>query len=429
MKEVEFAFCMKQFKPAIIALATLVAVVIGWTGWHCIHEKGRNIDFALAAATAPAKTSPALFAKKINVKDKMAHPYWGNCNKCHITVDAGKPVSKVMAGAPISVKDKMPHKYWGNCLLCHKVIGGLHPKKKTARARAAAANRLTTRSLGLKTRTVTGAMMREFGLITEDGVFVLEVAPNSIAAIAGIQKGDEIIRAGKTRVETTNSFEAVLNQAKPGSNLKINIYRGKKKKNLFVKIPKNLSGDLIPAAVTGPMTQNRVETLAEQLGVPKTQQDVTRALNRQKQTQAAANLNFGKVAVAASGPGLDYQVSHQFGASPYLIIFDPSQNSYRVVANPNANDATGRGIQTGQYVVDQGASSAVAGTFSLDALHTLNDLRVNAYSGVVGPVRDVLSIYMAGGLAPINSARSLQAARSGGNTDPGAGSRNVVPIY
>jgi len=429
MKEVEFAFCMKQFKPAIIVLAILVAVVIGWTGWHCVQERGRSIDFALAAATSPAKTSPAPFAKKINVKDKMVHPYWGNCNKCHITVDAGRPVSKVMAGAPISIKDKMPHKYWGNCLLCHKVTDGLQPKKKNAYARAAAANRLTARSLGLKTRTVTGAMMRDFGLITEDGVFVLEVAPNSIAAIAGIQKGDEIIRAGKTRVETTNSFEAVLNQTKPGGNLKINIYRGKKQRNLFVKIPKNLSGDLTPAAVTGPMTQNRVETLAEQLGVPKTQQDVTRALRRQKQAQAAANLNFGKVAVAASGPGLDYQVSHQFGASPYLIIFDPSLNSYRVVANPNANDATGRGIQTGQYVVDQGASSAVAGSFSQNALHTLNDLRVNAYSGVVGPVRDALSIYMAGGLVPTNTAQSLQATRPGGNTNPGAGSRNVVLIY
>ena len=468
MKEVELAFCMKQFKPAIVVLAILVAVVIGWTGWHCVPKKARNIDFALAAATAPAKTSPAPFAKKINVKDKMAHPYWGNCNKCHITVDAGKPVSRVMASAPISIKDKMPHKYWGNCLMCHKVIDGLQP----GQVRAAAANMLTAGSLGLKTQTVTGAMMRDFGLTTEDGVFVLEVAPNSIAAIAGIQKGDEIIRAGKTRVETTNSFEAVLNQTKPGGNLKINIYRGKKQKNLFVKIPKNLSGDLTPAAVTAPMTQNQVETLAEQLGVPKTQQDVTRALRmqdqaqattpaaatapmtqnqvetlaeqlgvpktqqdvtralaRQKQAQAAANLNFGKVAVAASGPGLDYQVSHQFGASPYLIIFDPSLNSYRVVANPNANDATDRGIQTGQYVVDQGASSAVAGTFSLNALHTLNDLRVNAYSGVVGPVRDAISIYMAGGLAPANTAQSLQAARSGGNTSSGAGSRSVVPIY
>ena len=163
------------------------------------------------------------------------------------------------------------------------------------------------------------------------------------------------------------------------------------------------------------------------MGVPKTQQDVARALQQQKQAGTAANFNYGKVVVAASGPGIDYQVSNRFGASPYLIVFDPSLNSYRVVANPNANDATGRGVQTGQYAVDLGATGVIAGNFSQNALHTLNSLRVNTYASVVGPVRDALSAYAAGTLTPTNTG--LQLARPRQAPSPGGGTGKVVTIY
>ncbi len=419
MREAEYRFCMKQFGPAIAGLAVLVVVVLGWSAWQCTRGKGRPLEFLLAAATAPG-------AKRIDVRDKIAHPYWGNCNKCHVTVGAGKPVSKVMASVPISIKDRMPHKYWGNCLLCHQVTDGF---QKPLQARTAALKRVTAQSLGLKIQTVTGAMMREFGLAEGEGTLVLEVAPDSIAAKAGMRKGDEIVRAGKVEVESAKAFEEALNKVKPGSKVKINIYRGKKSRNLIARIPENFSGGVNRAAATIPMTRNQVETLAGQFGVPNTQQAVPQTLGMGKHRQMAANLNYGKVAVAAVGPGLDYQVSPYFGVSPYFVVYDPGQNTYRVVANPNANDATGMGVQTGQYVVDLRASNVVAGTFGQNALHTLRTLRVNVFSGVTGSVRDVLSFYMAGKLAPSTTDPNLRVARPGRNTSPGGGSQNFQPIY
>ena len=392
MKNVEYTFCMSQFKPAIAALAVLIVVVIGWTVWHCSRERTMRGNLSLAAVTQPT-------APPIAVKDKMLHPYWGNCNKCHVTTGAGKPISKVMAAAPISIKNKMTHQYWGNCLLCHKVVDGFQPGRTHRRAMAAAANMLNARSIGLKVKAVTGAVMRKFGLSNEDGLLILEVAPGSAAAQAGLMDGDEILRAGKTRLDTANDFDAALNRTKPGKDIKLNIYRGKQQRNLFLRIPKGLAR----AAATTPMTQNQIETLAEQLGVPKTQADVTRALRRQKQTRAVANVSTGKVVVASSGPGLDYPVAGRFGASPYLILYDTSLNSYRVTANPNVNDATGRGVQTGQYAVDMGACCIVAGNFSQNALHTLDALRVNAYGGFVGSVRDALAAFVAGSLTPTNT--------------------------
>lgn len=423
---------MKNFKAAIAGLALLIAVVLGWTGWHCAQKRSRTLDLSFAAGARPAAATHKPKAPPILVKDKMSHKYWGNCSKCHVTANAGKPISKVMTGPPISVKDKMPHEYWGNCLLCHKVTDGLKPQQKAARAKAAAMNRLTARSLGLKLQTVTAAMLKKFGLANEDGVLVLEVAAGSIAERSGLRKGDEIIRAAKTRTETRADFISALGRVKPGNPLKIKIYRGKKSRNLFMKIPKTADRGLAPAAAAAPMTQNQIETRAEQLGVPKTQRAVTRALQKQKAGKAAANLYYGKVAVAAMGPGLGYRVAHRFGASPYFIVFDPQQNSSTVAPNPNANDATGRGRQTGHYMVDLGASSVVAGDFSRNARNTLHTLRINAYAGVTGAVRDALGAYLSGKFRPLNTSpnpagavRPQAGARAGGKAAQG----QTVAIY
>ena len=432
MQEIEYRFCMKQFKPAIVVLSGLVIIVLAWSGWNASQRRVRALHLSLAAASVPAAAfAPAAFAptttkppaKKINVKDKMLHPYWGNCNKCHITVDAGKPVSNVMASVPISVKDKMVHKFWGNCLLCHKVVDGFQPDLKPLTAKAAALTRLSALSVGLKIQSVTGATMRKLGLVSEDGALVLEVAPGSIAASAGIQKGDEIIRVGNARIDSVNTFEAALNGFKPGNNVKLNIYHGKKSRNIFLRIPDNFSGDINPAAAAVPLPQSRVQPLAGQFGVPNRRQYTV-------QGRVGVNLNYGKVAVAAEGPGLGYGISRLFGVSPYFIIYDPAQNTYKVAANPNANDATGRGIQTGQYVVDLGVNNVIAGNFGPRALQTLRTLRINVFPGATGTVRDVLSSYRAGNLAAMTSDPTLRAALPGGsNTSPGTGGQRVQPIY
>jgi predicted Fe-Mo cluster-binding NifX family protein len=480
MKTVEHEFCMKQFKVGIAALAVLIVFVVAWTGWHCVHGPGGGRGSLLLAAATPT-------APPIRVKDKMLHPYWGNCSGCHITVDAGKPVSKVMAGPPIAVKDKMLHEYWGNCLMCHKVMDGFQAGNKTAQApaKAAALTRVTAQTLGFQVKAVNGAMMRQLGLPNEDGVLVLEVTSASPAAQSGLAKGDEIITVDKVRVETLNDFQTALAGVKPGTRLKLTIYRGKKKRNLFIQLPDSLPTDAKAAAATAPMTQNQVETLAEQLGVPKTQQDVARALQQQNQnrlaaatapmtqnqvetlaeqlgvpktqqdvaralqqqqnqnrvaaatapmtqnqvetlaeqlgvpktqqdvaralqqqqnqnkaTTPAAFLNNGKVAVACMGPGLHYGVASQFGSSPYFVVLDSVPNSYRVVPNPYYNSTVSQDIQTGQFMVDLGARSVIAGNFSPDAMRTLSSMQVTAYPGVTGSARNAISAYMAGQLNP-----------------------------
>ena len=413
---VEYEFCMKQFKPAIAGLAILLVLVLGWSIWDC-SRRPQSMDFTLlAAATKPP-------AKTINVKDKMVHPYWGNCNKCHITVGNGKPVSQVMAGVPISIKDKMTHEYWGNCLLCHKVIDGFQAPKK-GRAIAVALNRFTAQTLGLKIQSVTAAAMQKFGLPNEDGVLVLEVVPDSVADRDGLKQGDEIIRVGKVRLDTTKDFDTALQAFKPGDKVKMSIYRGKKKRKLFVRLPENLPGAIAAAPAT---PKHAGALMAEQPGAPKPRQDVVQAI--QGHVANYPNLNYGKLAVAATGPGLGYSVSSHFGSSPYFIIFDPAQNSHSVVANPNANDETGKGVQTGQYMVDLGVNNVVAGSFNQSALNTLHTLRVNVFSGVTGLVQQVIGIYLTGKLIPSSTITGLQLAAPVKQPQPVSGSPNVQVVY
>ena len=162
------------------------------------------------------------------------------------------------------------------------------------------------------------------------------------------------------------------------------------------------------------MTQNQVETLAEQLGVPKTQQAVTQALQQQKNQArpAAANVYYGKVAVASTGPGPGYMVAPLFGANRYFIVIDPAANTYSVVNNPAASGMANSDILAGQSMVDLGVSQVVAGSFTPSAQQTLRNLRITVYPGVAGSVQDVIGAYMAGSLVPGNTA---PAAMPGGS--------------
>ncbi len=433
-KKVEYEFCMNKFKPLIAALTLMLVIVLLWSGYHCTSGS-RLHGFNQIAAAKP-------MGPPIKVRDKMLHPYWGNCNKCHITTNAGKPVSQVMAGPPVAVNDKMLHEYWGNCMLCHTVTGGFQPKKtaiaKRGQAQPAAFKRLTAQSIGVKLQTVTAAMMAKFGLANKDGVIVLSVVSGSKADIAGLKNGDEITVVGNKRIEDVTDFETEISKAKPGSKVRLKIYRGNRGRNLFVRMDKTSGQKAMKAvaaptnqnrierradlaeqnrgaataprqdnrvdrqkmrAIAAPMTQNKIETLAEQFGVPKTEKAVTDALRRQKNQPVAGNY-FGKVAVASSGPGFEYQVSPVFGNSPYFIVYDPATRLGKVIINPNANDLTGRDVQTGQYMVDLGVSNVIAGEFSQNAASTLHTLRVNAYSGLTGSVSDTLKAYSAGRLVP-----------------------------
>lgn len=407
MKQVEQDFCMRQFKPAIAVMAVLVVIIVGWTLWRVcpgslvadgrpqMQGAGPGMGMGMNAIIPAALKKPT--APPVDVNDKMLHADWGNCNKCHVTTGAGKPVSKVMAGAPVTISQPSPHKYWGNCMLCHKVLDGFQPNgvwveapkgRGPAQAQAAALQWFTAQSLGVSVQPVTQAMMQKFGLPEDNALLVLDVAPGSVADKAGLAAGDEILRVGRASTKSFEEFESALNAAGPGADLKFGIIRDKKPRNIMVTLPKMATAQA--AAALAPLAP---------------------APYLQAQPQVVATTG-GLLAIAAAGAGLNAAVAPQFDTAPFFVLVDPARRAFRVESNPNAA-APGFGVQTGQLMANLGVSGVVAGGFSPAALSTLGSLRIAGYPGMSGAVQDALTAYQAGGLTAASPGLAPQGAGAG----------------
>ncbi len=406
MKQIEYDFCMRQFKPAIAVMAVLVVIIVGWTLWRVCPGSFVKPGASTAAAKQPM-TPP------IDVKAPMTHAYWGNCNKCHVTSGGGKPVSKVMAGAPITINQKQPHKYWGNCVQCHQVVDGFQAdgsfvapaNAPNAPAKAAAFAGLTPQSVGLSLVPVNAAVAQKFSLAKDQGLLISEVAAGSVADKAGLLPGDLITRVEKTSVPTVADFQTALNDAaKPGEDLKFAIYRGRTGRNIIVSLPANLP-DLLTAPVGQPIAQPVVAAPA-----PVAQ---------------AARPAEGLVALAASGPGLSAPVAPQFDTAPYFVLIDPIRQSFRVEQNPNAG-TPGNGVPTGQLMANLGVSGVLSGGFSPQALATLSALGIAAYPGLTGGVQAAFDAFAAGRLQRAQTAQAGVVPSTPGRVQPQVGA-NVFP--
>ena len=91
---------------------------------------------------------------------------------------------------------------------------------------------------GVKVQDVTPELKQEFGLKSDVGVVVTEVAPNSPAALADIQSGDLITEVGRTAVSNTESFQKALAEQKGKQNLLLLLDRKGVKTYSIVKIEK-----------------------------------------------------------------------------------------------------------------------------------------------------------------------------------------------
>src|SRR6516162_8039153 len=91
---------------------------------------------------------------------------------------------------------------------------------------------------GVKVQDVTPELKQEFGLKSDVGVVVTEVAPNSPAALADIQSGDLITEVGRNPVSNTQSFQKALMEQKEKQNLLLLLDRKGIKTYSIVKIEK-----------------------------------------------------------------------------------------------------------------------------------------------------------------------------------------------
>jgi len=109
---------------------------------------------------------------------------------------------------------------------------GLYPWCPPGGQLRQAANTQSQHWLGIRVRGVDQEIKSFVGLPMSRGVLVMEVFDNSPCRIAGLQRGDVIVRADDRTVKDDTMLEALLAKKKVGDTMKLTIYREGKKMSL-----------------------------------------------------------------------------------------------------------------------------------------------------------------------------------------------------
>ena len=90
--------------------------------------------------------------------------------------------------------------------------------------------------LGVQPIPLTPQIAQQFGIGTETGVLVVEVAPDGPADRAGVQPGDVIVAVDGRPVETVEDLLGALRRHDPGSQVTIRILRGQEEREVTVTL-------------------------------------------------------------------------------------------------------------------------------------------------------------------------------------------------
>lgn len=90
--------------------------------------------------------------------------------------------------------------------------------------------------LGILSETVSSQLEQYYDLATAKGVMVYNLVDGAPGARAGLRRGDIIIQIDGSSTLEPNDLERILAKHKPNDKIKLKIYRGKKIREILVKL-------------------------------------------------------------------------------------------------------------------------------------------------------------------------------------------------
>jgi len=111
-----------------------------------------------------------------------------------------------------------------------------------------------------------------------------------------------------------------------------------------------------------------------------------------------------KVAISATGPGLEAEVSSRFGRCQYFVIIDPQTMESETIDNSSAAAAGGAGIGTAQMLANKGVEVVLTGNCGPNAYRTLSAAEIQVITGVSGKIRDAIEAYKRGEFQAVGQA-------------------------
>jgi len=110
-----------------------------------------------------------------------------------------------------------------------------------------------------------------------------------------------------------------------------------------------------------------------------------------------------KIAVSATGPGLDSMVDYRFARCPYFIIVDSETMQFKALQNPYATDTRGTGFLAAQMIAGEGVQAVITGNIGQNAFYLLSNNGIKVFSGSGETVRGAIQKYNAGQLKMITT--------------------------
>ena len=111
-----------------------------------------------------------------------------------------------------------------------------------------------------------------------------------------------------------------------------------------------------------------------------------------------------KIAIAATGPGLDSPATGVFGRAPYFVVVETDGNNVRVLenlANPAAHQARSAGIIAAQALASKGVDAVVSGNVGPNAYTVLTQAGIRVFMATPGTVKENAVAAAQGKLQPI----------------------------
>ena len=111
-----------------------------------------------------------------------------------------------------------------------------------------------------------------------------------------------------------------------------------------------------------------------------------------------------KIAVSASGEGLDALIDPLFGRCGYFTIVDTEDMSFETFDNERIALTEKAGIQSVQFVVSKGAKVVITGHCGPNAVQALSEAGVELIVDLMGSVRQAIDNYKKGKLLETTKA-------------------------
>lgn len=131
-----------------------------------------------------------------------------------------------------------------------------------------------------------------------------------------------------------------------------------------------------------------------------------------------------KIAISATGPGLDSDIDPRFGRCQYFIIADPETMEFEALENTSQTASGGAGIASAQMVAGKDVEAALTGNCGPNAYQTLEAAGIKVITGVTGKVREAVEGYKSGRFKPI-SGPTVDAHHGMGGGSMGGGGRGM----